>query len=229
MSEGSSRDHAAHHPPAHAIDRLIEGLVTDLRPAPPLAAPLARALGWSTLVLAAGAVLALRADLGSLATRMAVPDLSLAALGSGLTAFAAAVAAFQTSVPGRGARWALLPLPPAALWIGASGLGCLRGWALPGMVPTTPEVMGTCLSFILIVSLPLSAFLMLMLRRACPLRPGLTAALGGLAAAAAAATLLVFFHPHDATALDLLVHLAVVGLVVVANGLLGGRLLEASR
>ena len=225
MSEGPS----GHHPADPALDRLIDGLVADLRPARPLAAPLTRALGWSALVAAAAAVLALGADLASLASRMAVPDLSLAALGSTLTAFAAALAAFQTSVPGRRARWALLPLPPAALWVGASGLGCLRSVALPGTVPTTPEVTGGCLAFILLVSLPLSVILMLMLRRACPLRPGLTAALGGLAAAAAAASLLVLFHPHDATALDLLVHLAVVGLVVVGNGLLGGRLLDAGR
>ena len=86
-----------------------------------------------------------------------------------------------------------------------------------------------CFSFILAFSLPLSAILVVMLRRACPLRPNLTAALAGLAAAAAAATLLVFFHPHDATAEDLLIHLVVVALVIGANGLLGGRLLDRAR
>ena len=74
----------------------------------------------------------------------------------------------------------------------------------------------------------MSLLLVAMLRRACPLRPNLTAALGGLAAAAAAAALLVPFHPHDATATDLLVHLIAVLIIVGLNGLLGGRLLNRS-
>jgi hypothetical protein len=64
-----------------------------------------------------------------------------------------------------------------------------------------------------------------MLRRACPLQPNLTAALGGLAAAAAAATLLMPFHPHDATASDLLIHAVAVLGVIGLNGLAGSRLL----
>ena len=57
--------------------------------------------------------------------------------------------------------------------------------------------------FIVFVSVPLAVALVLMLRRACPLRPGLTATLGGLASAAAAATLLNLFHPFDVAATDL--------------------------
>ena len=83
-----------------------------------------------------------------------------------------------------------------------------------------------CFVFLMSVSLPLSALVILMLRRACPLRPNLTAALGGLAAAAAAAALLVPFHPHDITATDLLVHLVAVGSVVGLNSIAGGRLLD---
>ena len=66
-----------------------------------------------------------------------------------------------------------------------------------------------------------------MLRRACPLQPGLTAAVAGLAAAAAAATLLNFFHPFDAAATDLAVHVFAVALVIVANRAFSGRLLGA--
>lgn len=208
-------------------DSLIEGLVAGLEPRKPLRAPLLRALGWSALVLALAAILATWADQASLAARMAVADLSMATLGSALTAFAAALAAFLTSVPGRSVRWALLPLAPAVLWLGASGVGCLRGWVLPDTEPAGPHEMEGCLSFILALSLPLSVVLVAMLRQACPLRPNLTAALAGLAAAAGSATLLVFFHPHDATWSDLAVHLIAVGAIVGANGLLGGRLLAA--
>ncbi len=81
-----------------------------------------------------------------------------------------------------------------------------------------------CLEFILGVSLPLSLVLLLMLRRSCPLRPGLTTLMGGLAVAAAAATLLNFFHPYDAAATDLAVHVIAVSLVILANRTLGSRL-----
>jgi hypothetical protein len=138
---------------------------------------------------------------------------------------AAAFAAFATSVPGRTKAWALLPLPPLALWVGASGFGCLRDWIAPGTGQPHPQEVAGCFSFLVCVSVPLSVLIVVMLRRACPLRPNLTAALGGLAAAAAAAALLMPFHPHDATASDLLIHaVAVVG-VIGLNGLAGGRLL----
>ena len=73
--------------------------------------------------------------------------------------------------------------------------------------------------------MPLSALLIVMLRRACPLQPGSTALIAGLAAAAAAATLLNFFHPFDAAATDLSVHAFVVALVILANRTFSGRLL----
>jgi hypothetical protein len=71
-----------------------------------------------------------------------------------------------------------------------------------------------CLKFILLISLPLASLLTWLLLRACPLRPGLTAMLGGLASAAAAAALLTLAHPFDATAGDLSMHLVAVLLVV---------------
>lgn len=216
------------HPVAQgsrAHDRLVEDLVGRLTPVRRLPAPGLRAAGWFVAIVLIGTVLAAYADLASLRQRMLVPDLFLAVLGSVLTALAAVFAAFQTSVPGRSRAWAFLPLAPAALWIGASGAGCLREWFAPGANIPGAEDVGGCLAFILGLSLPLSLALILMLRRACPLRPNLTAALGGLAAAAAAASLLVLIHPHDATAVDLIVHLVVVGLVIVANAFLGGRLL----
>ena len=67
-----------------------------------------------------------------------------------------------------------------------------------------------------------------MLRNAYPLRPGLAAATAGLASAAAAATLLNLFHPYDASATDLVVHVVAVGLVIAANQAYGGRLLRAA-
>ncbi len=189
-----------------------------------LAPPWRRALGWMAAVAVLGLALSQVSDLAAMWQRLlGAPDMALAASGSALTAALAALAAFQTSVPGRSRRWPLLPLPGVLLWLGASGAGCLRAWAAPAAHDPSLIEERVCLVFIVGVSLPLSLLLGLMLRRALPLRPGLTAGLGGLAAAAAAATLLNLFHPYDAALSDLVVHVFAVGLVVAASRLLGGR------
>ncbi|KAB1075558.1 NrsF family protein [Methylobacterium planeticum] len=219
MSETSRQNRSSEH------DRLVESLVGGLAPVRRLPPPGLRALAWIAVALGFGVLLMPMADIEGLRARMSVPDLRVAALAAVLTAATAAFAAFQISVPGRSLRWALLPVGPALLWIGASGLGCLRGILAPSTdIPGTREV-ESCFTFLVGVSLPLSLLLVVMLRRACPLHPTLTAALGGLAAAAAAAALLVPFHPHDATATDLLMHALAVGAIIGLNGLAGGRLL----
>ncbi|CAM2905400.1 NrsF family protein [Methylobacterium mesophilicum] len=221
-------DLAGHDPGPHALsrhDRLVEDLAIGLEPVRPLPSPALRAAMWLGAALIVGLVLASRIDSTGFMLRMRVPDLACAALGAVLTAAGAAFAAFATSVPGRSRAWALLPLPALALWIGASGFGCLRDWIAPGTDRPNPQEVAGCFSFLVCVSAPLSVLIVVMLRRACPLRPNLTAALGGLAAAAAAAALLMPFHPHDATASDLLIHAVAVLGVIGLNGLAGGRLL----
>ncbi len=218
MAQRSGHDTARH-------ERLIDELAGALEPVRPLPAPATRAALWLGAGLLLGLILATRLNYAGFIGRMAVPDLSLAALGAVLTAATAAYAAFATSVPGRSAVWALLPLPALALWVGASGFGCLRGWFAPGTDVPDMHDMEACFSFLVCVSVPLSALIVVMLRRACPLRPNLTAALGGLAAAAAAAVLLMPFHPYDATATDLAVHAVVLLGVIGLNRLLAGPLL----
>jgi hypothetical protein len=208
-------------------EALIQELARGLRPVHRLRPPWLRAIGWLVVVAALGAALASVADLGAIRDRLAAAsDMWLAVLGSTATALLSALAAFQTSVPDRSPRWALLPIPAALLWIAASGAGCLRAWIVPGTHNASMTEARICLVFIVGVSLPLSLLLVAMLRRACPLRPNLTAGLGGLAAASAAATLLNFFHPYDAAATDLIVHVFAIAMVILANRLLAGRLLS---
>lgn len=212
----------------HAHDRLIAALGAGLAPVRRLRPPWLRTLGWLCVVAAIAVVLVGRYGTAPMLARWAgAPDLGWAGLGAALTAVSAAWASFALGVPGRSTVWAWLPLPPALLWIGASGLGCLRVWVAPEtQVASLPQA-GDCLFFIVGFSLPLSALLILLLRRACPLRPVLTAVLVGLASAAASASLLEICHAFDAAATDLLLHALAVALVVGANAALGGRLLSA--
>lgn len=205
-------------------DALIRSLGSDLKPVQRLRAPALRALGWLAVVGTLAVALATFANTHTMWERIAAaPDMWLAVVGSTATAILAGFAAFELSLPDAPRGWAWLPLPGALLWIGASGFGCLRVWIVPEAHVADMSEARDCLLFIIALSLPLSALLLLMLRRACPLNPGLTAAIGGLAVAAAAATLLNFFHPYDAAATDLTVHAFAVALVVGANRALGGR------
>ena len=213
----------------HSRDRLIGALAADLQPVRPLLPPALRTLLWLLLVAAAAAGLATFADVAATWHRLsAVSDMWLAALGSFATMATAAFAAFELSLPDRPRVWALLPLPAAVLWVGASGLGCMRGVLLSGTHVAAPGETLDCLLFIIGLSVPLAAALMVMLRRGCSLAPPLTAAMAGLASAAAAATLLNLFHPFDAAAADLLVHGIAVLAVVVAGRAVGSQMLQNS-
>jgi hypothetical protein len=207
-------------------EQLVQALSADLTPVDRLAPPSLRVLLWLAMVGAVALALTMVSDVGAMIQRLvAAPDLWLAAMGSALTAVLAAAAAFQLALPDRKAAWALLPLPAVLLWIGASGMGCLRPWSIADAYPMPPDGTEHCLIFILGLSLPLSLLLIVMMRRGFSLRPNLTAIIGGLACASAAATLLNFIHPYDAAATDLTVHAFAVAIVIVANTLYGSRLL----
>jgi len=208
-------------------DRLIQALAADLVPMRRLAPPRLRTLVWLAVVAAIAIALTMTCDIESMLRRfVAAPDLCIAAVGSMLTAVLAAVAAFQLSLPDRKPFWALLPVPALVLWVGASGIGCLRSWAVADIYPIPVGGTDHCLLFILALSTPLSVFLVLMLRRGCSLQPALTSVVGGLACASAAATLLNFVHFHDASAPDLVVHAFAVGAVVLGNGIFGRLILR---
>ncbi|MEO9079861.1 MAG: NrsF family protein [Rhodanobacter sp.] len=206
---------------------LIDRLGTELIPVRRLLPPWLRAGGW-LLVVAVMAVglLMYYGDTGMLRRLAGAPDLAWASCGAVITAISAAWAAFALGVPGRRAAWAWLPLPSALLWIGASGLGCLRTWLVPNTSIATLHQSTDCLVFIISFSVPLSALLILMLRRACSLRPVLTAVLIGLASAAASASLLEICHAYDSAVTDLLTHALAIALVIGVNAAMGGRLLS---
>jgi hypothetical protein len=208
-------------------EALIDRLGTELVPVRRLLPPWLRTAGWLLVVVAIATVLLVHYGADPMLRRWAgTPDLGWAGMGAVITAITAAWAAFALGVPGRRAIWAWLPLPGALLWIGASGLGCLREWVAPGTQVASMHQSADCLIFIISFSIPLSALLIVLLRRACPLRPVLTAVLIGLASAAASASLLEICHSFDAAATDLLTHALAVAVVVAVNAAMGGRLLS---
>lgn len=214
---------------SRSVEALIHTLGTQLAPVRRLAPPWRRTAGWLLVVAAIAGVLLMHYGATHMLQRWAgAPDLGWAGLGALLTAISAAWAAFSLGVPGRRAGWAWLPVAPALLWIGASGAGCLRHWVAPDTHVASLSEAPDCLFFILGFSIPLSALLILLLRRACPLRPVLTAMMVGLASAAASASLLEICHAFDAAATDLLTHAIAVALVVIVNAAMGGRLLSRS-
>ena len=206
---------------------LIEALGTGLTPVRRLLPPWLRALAWLVVVAVIAAALLAHFGAAPMLHRYAVvPERGVASIGAILTMAGAAWAACALAVPGRSRAWAYLALPGVLLWLGASGFGCLRDWFAPAADITSATIPPAhCLVFIILASIPLSALMIWLLRRACPLRPVLTAVLVGLASAAASATLLAIFHPYDAAATDLLVHGLAVCIVVAANAALGNRLL----
>lgn len=198
------------------VDDLIRALAAEAGPVRRLRPPLLRAMLWLAAVAAAAVlVVAAFADLPLFASRIEDGKLRLELAGTLLTAIAAVIAAFHLSLPDRSAAWSLLPLPPLALWIGASGYSCWRHWLAHGPDGWSLGESADCFLMILGASLPLGVALTLMLRQARPLAPERVAAVGGLGIAAIAALLLQFFHPFDVTFMDLGVHAVTVGLVIL--------------
>ncbi|HYM02423.1 MAG TPA: NrsF family protein [Stellaceae bacterium] len=205
------------------IDQTIGKLVADATPVRRLRAPAARAALWLVSVAAVSTLAVLLfSNLAVFGERIENPKLAIEMAAAAATGVCAVLAAFELSVPDRHWFWMLLPLPPLAVWIASSGYSCYDHWLRFG--PDGWEIGESvhCFRFIVGVSVPLAATLLLLLRRAMPLAPVRVAAMGGLGVGALAAAVLQFFHPFDVTFMDLGVHAAAVAIVVGAASLAGG-------
>jgi hypothetical protein len=199
-------------------DELIRTLGAQLQPVQPLRPPVTRALLWLVAIAVIATPLVLKlADLSAFAARNNDVRFALELAATLLTGIVAVVAAFYLSIPGRSERWLYAPLAPLALWLGTSGLGCLRN----GLGHLNLD----CLVFVLAVSVPLAVILFALLRVAKPIAPLRVALMGSLGVAAIAAFLLQFFHPFDVTVIDLGVHAATMLLIMGAAATVGRRAL----
>jgi hypothetical protein len=209
---------------------LIDRLAGELKPVRRLASPWRRVVLWFAAVGWVIGLFALFTDFARMMhAMMATPDMWLGFAGALGTTVSAAVAALMTSVPGRSARWALAPLPPLAVWLGASMAGCMRTTPAPFTQPESMLHPMLCFYVIVLLAAPLSALLMWQIMRGCPLRPGLSASLAGLAGAGAAATVLSMVHPFDANFLDLGFHALAVVIVVIGVRALGARAVRQAK
>jgi hypothetical protein len=208
---------------------MIARLTRDLAPVRRLPSPTTLTLLWLGIavlvVIAAVAMVGLRHDL---AERMAAGlDLRQMAAAA-LTGVLAALAAFQLSFPDRDRRWALLPLPALALWLGNLGWGCLQDFAAHGADGVRLTTSFPCLAFILGFGLPLSLAMAWLARHAAPIRPGPVAMLGGLAAACITNIGLTLTHHLDAAAMVLAWHGLAILVTTAAAALLGPKVMHAA-
>jgi hypothetical protein len=202
--------------------------VDGLRPVKRLRPPGLRAAIWLAVVAVLGAIIVLRfANLAMFVHRIADPRLALELTGTLLTGILAVIAAFELSLPDRPITWSLLPAPSLFLWLGSSGFSCWRQWIVRGPDGLGKGETADCFLWIVGFGVPLAIALFIALRRSHPLSPGPVAAMAGLGVASLAAFLLQFFHPFDATFIDLGLHLAAVATVVILARAVARRGLNA--
>lgn len=207
-------------------DALIARLANDARPVRRLMPPWKRAALW--LALAVPPILAVVAFHGievNLATFLVDRRMLIEEVATLATAVTAAIAAFASTVPGRGRNWLWLPALPFAVWLLTVGKGCLDDWMRLGAAGLALRPDDCFLPMILVGTVPAAAMIA-MLRRGAPLHPRLTLLLGTLATAAVANFGLRFFHIGDVSIMLLVWHFGVLAAFLCAAAAVGPRILR---
>jgi hypothetical protein len=204
---------------------LIDILVQRASPVRRLRSPLMRAGLWLAFAMVVLAVFAVCHGLDAdLAAHLGQPDFTVGIGAALATGILAAVAAFELSLPDR-PRWLLLlPVPTLAVWIGATGYGCLTDWiAIRGDGMEVGESL-RCFAIMLLASVPLAIALALMLHYAALLRSGGVAFMGGLAIASITSVAHALLHGEQATAMILAWNLGAAALITASTSLVSGGL-----
>ncbi len=209
-------------PTRDLIDRLAGGATPVRR----LRRPGLRALAWLTLATVVLGMLivgqGLRPDFWQCVREL---QFDLAILAAIVTGICAAIAAFMLSLPDRPRRWALLPLPPLALWMSSIGYQCLTNWITFDAGGMRWGETAQCFSTLALASVPLSLSILAMIRYAAPLRPTLATLMAGLAVSALTAAAMFLIHNLDASIMILTWNVMITVVIVGLGGLLGRRML----
>jgi hypothetical protein len=205
-----------------ALPQRIEALVAGARPVRALSAPQHRALLWlgfSALVMGAFVFLQHGVEPETY-TRLSDPGFVLPAIGSLLAGALASLAAFNVSLPDRPLAWLILPAPAALLWVSSIGVGCLVNWVdLPADAEQRAHALD-CFQAVTLVSLPLLASLLFMLRHGFVVRPVVVALSASLAVAALGSSILMFIHPQGTSLMILGWNLGMVGIALLLGRVL---------
>jgi hypothetical protein len=210
---------------------LIEQLVSQGSPVRRLPSPIRRAGCWLVLAVAViGGLGLLHGGLRpDISVRIADPWFSAGLLASAATGVLATLAAFLSSLPDRSRCWLLLPVPAALVWLATVGVGCLTNWVTIGPDGIQWGSAAACFATLLAAAVPLSAAMLWMLRHAARLRPTGTILAGALAVAALTATALSLLHVFEASAMILLWNFGTAALVLLADAVMGRRILRLAR
>jgi len=207
-------------------DKLIACLTEDTDPVRRLPSPWVRTASWFAIAIPYVAVIVMmmapRDDLGLKFSDFRFLVEQVAALG---TAIGAAVAAFQSIVPGYNRRFLLLPLVPLSVWLASLGQGCVETWLRGGaLLSFTSDFL--CIPAIALVGILPAVAMALMLRKGAPLWPHTSAALGGLAAAGLGNFGLRLFHNQDASLMVLVWQMGTVIMLTILCGWAGRLFLD---
>ena len=209
------------------INRLIEQLSAGTRPVRRISSPLRRTLAWLAMAALVVAAIVSMFDVRAGWLRVLASPAATFEWGAALlTGVLAAYALFQVSVPGRNPRWAWLPAPMAALWVAGLGVGCMRDLAANGMAALAINAHAfECMRAITFTSIPLGLLLLLMVRHAGVVRPGVSAWLTMLSAAALSSSAVSLIHDGDESSLMVLLwHVGAVLLLSLASLLCSRRM-----
>jgi hypothetical protein len=211
-------------PPTTPTDKLIAALSEAVAPVKRLPPPEVRAGKWLAFAACVvGVLVAMHGPREDLAVRFADPAFVVPWIASVLVGLTAAFAAFQMSVPGSKRSIELLPALPLAVWLGTLGTGCAA--ELSDMGSAAFGTSWACFKFIVLTGSALGIAMALMLRKAAPLAPSRTLAMGALAAASFASAGLEIFHHLQTSTMVLIWHLGTVAFVTLVALPLGGRAL----
>lgn len=207
-------------------DKLIACLTENADPVRRLSSPWVRTALWFAIAIPYVAVIVvMMAPRNDLVLKFTDFRFLLEQVAALCTAIGAAVAAFQSIVPGYNRRFLLLPLVPLTVWLASLGQGCVQLWLRgEALVSFTSDFI--CIPAIALVGTLPAAAMVLMLRKGAPLWPHASAALGGLAAAGLGNFGLRLFHAQDASLMVLVWQMGTVFMLTVLCGWAGRLFLD---
>jgi len=207
-------------------DKLIASLTENADPVQRLPSPWVRTASWFAIAVPyVSVIVIMMAPRDDLAVKFTDYRFLLEQIAALCTGIGAAVAAFQSVVPGYNRRFLLLPLVPLSVWLASLGEGCVEAWLRGGALQDfTSDFL--CIPAIALVGTLPAVTMALMLRKGAPLWPHTSAALGGLAAAGLGNFGLRLFHAQDASLMVLVWQMGTVFMLTILCGWAGRLFLD---